>query len=156
MFFLYATILFCLINMVMIFMNLEPAMIWIGSIFFYIYGGIVLLSRKDKSRFRYLVGVAFIAFSLFSTIFTIIDLFHFIYQPDMPLPLGMMPPDNSIMESYKTIMESYNSMIYFVMLVSSIGYLVILKEQDEFALEIANKKISKENLNLKKLDEEKK
>jgi two-component system, sensor histidine kinase and response regulator len=153
--FLYATILFCLINMVMIFMNLEPAMIWIGSIFFYNYGGIVLLSRKDKSRFRYLIGVVFIAFSLFSAIFTLIDLFHFAYPPDMPPPGDMMPPNNNILESYKTIMESYNGMIYFVMLVSSIGYLVILKEQDEVALEIANTKISKENITLKKLDEEK-
>jgi two-component system, sensor histidine kinase and response regulator len=147
--FLYTTILICLADVVMMLKQSKIGIISFSSIFFYIYAGIVLLIKKDRSRFRYLIGVTFIAYSIFSGIMALIP------NPDMPpIPTpssikNMMPPIKN------NIRESYESFMYFVMLVSSIGYLVILKEQDEFALDKAKEQINKENLTLKKIDGEK-
>lgn len=147
--FVIATIILCIADVVMIPLQLTGALFPFASIFFYSYGGIILLRKKDKSRFRYLIGVTFIVYSLVSVLMGMI----LISQgglPPWPDPVhDIMPPSGN------NIIELHSSLLYFVMIVSSIGYLVILKEQDELALDIANERISKENLNLKKLDEQK-
>jgi|WetSurMetagenome_2_1015567.scaffolds.fasta_scaffold11950_2 two-component system, sensor histidine kinase and response regulator len=145
--FVIASIILCIADVVMMLQHLKGILLPFTSIFFYNYGGIVLLSKKDKSRFRYLIGGSFIVYFLISLIIGLILISHPGHQ-SMFVQGIMQPPRNNIL-------DLYSSLIYFVMIVSSIGYLVILKEQDELALDIANELMSKENLNLKKLDEQK-
>jgi signal transduction histidine kinase len=145
--FFYATIILCILDLIGRPLHLRINIYDLSTVLFYCYGGIVLLRLKDKSRFRYLIGINLLLYSFLATIL-IISITQMAFHPDEVFIPGNMPRFNNIR-------ETYNNLIYFIMLVTSIGYLVILKEQDEFALDLANEQINKENLMLKKLDEDK-
>jgi two-component system, sensor histidine kinase and response regulator len=146
--FLYVTILLCITNLVVLIGRIRLELIQLSSLFFYTFGGVVLLRKNDKSRFRYLIGITYLAYSFITIFLILVIAMHISSQ----LPQDFSP--DTIYPIYK-IRQLHDNMIYFVMIISSIGYLVILKEQDEWDLEIANKRINEENLGLKKLDEEK-
>ncbi len=131
-----------------------------GTFFFFLFGGIQLIKKKDNSKFRLIIGYSFIIYALFRLAAIISTLLT--ANPEFMLP----PPDNNLPQQIPQLMpppdhRGFNiagasqTLMYFVSIISSISYLIILKEQDELAIARINKQIAKENKNLKALDEEK-
>lgn len=141
----------------------------IASFLLYGYSGFYLILVSVPSRFKYIIGGTFILFALANLFQTsqfnkkieappafndqMIDNRPLMENPGIPAPPNLPPPDG-IRPKQPGFMPVYSDIVYLVMIISGFGFLILLKEQDELSLEILNNSISKENKDLKKIDEE--
>ena len=153
--FIFATgLLFLLLISSVRFHKMHVIVLDAGTFFFFSYGGVLLLKKKDKSRFRPIIGYTFIIYSLFRLVGLIVSVST--NMPEMPPPdMEMVPHAMPQPELNFNIGDTSRKLMYLVTVISSISYLIILKEQDELAIARVNKQMAKENKSLRALDEEK-